>query len=245
MKETGRCGIVLIVPDAREGQLPIGLALAGLVDSDDRATHALLCEGVFICLRRVQAEGRICEIGDGNTRYLLDPAGRRLEADRIDPSALGTPEAFTRSFGPFLHGRSQERLRERADAIRKTLSPEARDAVEKLDADDPDLRESASAHLLREADRILPFLAELSLRAEPVERRGRAADVIEAHFKAAADAPGPRLPFGCKVPKLVPSGCGRMREQEEGEDEKNRMMVACGMARAPRESRRFLGFLKE
>src|SRR5437867_2739830 len=70
MKETGRYGIILIVPDKKEEQRPIGCDLAALVDGEDRATHALLCEAVFICVRRYCAEGVACEIGDKNTRYL-------------------------------------------------------------------------------------------------------------------------------------------------------------------------------
>ena len=69
---------------------------------------------------------------------------------------------------------------------------------------------------------------------------------FEIHFRSAAlDKSGPRLPFGCKIPKLVPAGCGGTREAEEGEDETKRVAVACGLGRAPRESRRFLSFLKE
>jgi len=121
--------------------------------------------------------------------------------------------------------------------------------VEQLDAEEVEAREKASATLLKHADRILPFLADLSANAPSVERRGRAADVIEAWFRASpAKATGPRLPYGCKIPQLVSAGCGGVREKEEGEKENEGRAVACGMARVTPENARFmkwLSFLKE
>lgn len=243
MKETGRCGIVLIVPDKKEEQRPLGEALAARIDGPDRATRALLCEAVFLCLPRRLAEGAVCAAGDRNTRYLLDPSGKAVDSDTLAPSALESPKAFASSFDLFLHGRDGNRLRERAEAIRKTLPAGVKEAIEQLDADEVDIREKASALLLRHADRILPLLADLSRNADPVERRGRAADVIEAYFLSIpAPKPGPQLPYGCRIPRLVSAGCGSRVELEEGEQEE-RIAVLCGRGSVSRPSARFLSFL--
>ena len=246
MNESGRYGVVLIVPDKKDEQLPLGQGLAALIDGDDRAAHAVLCEAVFICVRHSHAEGRFCEIGDRNTRYLIDPSGKRVAADMIEEKSLEDAGAFKVSFGPFLRGKDGERLRQRAEVIRNGLSPEAKAAVENLDAEEIDVREQASALLLKQADRIMPFLVELSLNATPVERRGRAADVIEAYFRlCSTKAVGPRLPYGCKIPVMVNAGCNLLREKEDGEKESEMSIMVCGMGRASKETRRFLSFLKE
>jgi hypothetical protein len=195
-------------------------------------------------VRRSHADGRFADGGDTNTRYLLDASGRRIEADRVDARCLADAAAFKSSFGPFLHGKDGDRLRQRAGEIRKELSADLRTAVDRLDAEEVEVRERASALLLKQAVGLMPFLVEMSLNGAPVERRGRAADLIEAYFQSVSPkVAGPRLPYGCKIPVMVNAGCGMMREKEEGE--KELLAVPCGMAIAPKESRRFLSFLKE
>jgi hypothetical protein len=244
MKDTGRYGIVLIIPDDKEQQRPIGQALAALIDGKDRGSHALFSEAVFVCMRRFAAEGAVCDAGDRNTRYLLDPSGKKIDADIPGENALKDAAAFENSFGPFLHGKDGKRFRERVEEIRKSLPAEVTKAVENLDADEADVRDKASAVLQAHADRIISYLADSSARASSPEARSRAADVVEHHFRTfSGDKPGPRLPFGCKVSVLVEAGCGELREKGDDEEEGKSPVKGCGMASLTKHDRRFLRWL--
>lgn len=240
MKETDRYGIILVLPDIRTDGRTYGLALKQLLEGGDRGPHELFVEAVFVCLRRSQAEGLVCEPGDRHTRFLLDPSGKKIDSDLAGFGVYESAAAFTRSFGPFLHGKSDERLREHSARVERDLSAGARRAIKALDADDVEIRDQASSLLLAQTDRIAPHLVDLSRRADTPERRNRLSDLLENYFRSRPEEkPGPRLPYGCAITRFVSTGCGSYWEDEPRE------LPACGMGRANPDSRRLLTFLKE
>ena len=96
-------------------------------------------------------------------------------------------------------------------------------------ADDVETRDTASALLLGQADRIVPLLVDLSRRVGPSERRNRLSDLLERYFASRpGEKPGPRLPYGCTISRIVSTGCG-----------------PCGRGHVNEDQRRILAFLKE
>jgi hypothetical protein len=233
MKETGRLGVVLVAPDGREPQRRLGSALWILANEEHPEAHELFGEAVFVCVTADLA-GRTVK-GSGN-RVLLDPDGKRIAQDTVEPELFEDPRRFVGSFRPFLRGESNERLRERAEAIEKGLPDEVRAALRNLDAEDPAEREKAAKVAGRSADRMVPYLTWISLTAASLERRGRAKDLLRRQFEAAPeDKPGARLPYGTTLPRFVGS-CAGLRAEDEG-------VPKCGLSEAPIRARKFIRFL--
>lgn len=260
MKETGRNGVVLVIPDPERDELVsekvdgaqgvrirrvteeaarrrLGTTLWALAHEDFPAAHLLFTECVFVCLSSEEADRLVRRPGDARNRFLLDPDGRVLDAGRVDGAVLDDPEKFVASFAAFARGAGNERIRERAEAIGRTLGEDVRKAVAQLGADAAEDRMAAQTFLLGKADGLAPYLAHQAIVAPDVETRGRMGDILVKHYASVREsAPGPKLPFGTELPEFA-DGCGGLRLKGEEAAE-------CGLGRAPARSRRFILFLQ-
>ena len=218
MKDTRRLGVVLVVDPADPN---LGLRLADCLQSPNAAE--LLGQAVLITMIRPLARLHVLQGDEAVNRILLDPDGRRLAADRVAPGAFADPIQFALSFRPFVEGVDGARLRERA-----VETPELRDLLANLDAEDARTRQAAAAELVRMTDRHYPFLLWTSRQPGSPERRGR----IQHALAGWADDKR-RLPFGAEARQplqmQVPAGdpC-----------------PTCGLGAVIESSARFLRFLE-
>lgn len=235
MKETGRPGVVLVVPDDEPARRRLGQALWVLANEDHPSAHELFCEAVFVCVTPRIADAALGADRGRNNRFLLDAGGKRLAGDTIEPALLDSPARFVPSFRSFLRGESNDRLRERAALIGRDFSTELRQAVADLDSDDAAARDASTRILFRHADRIIPYLAWLGLSAG-AERGGRARDMIRRTYAASReDQAGPRLPYGALLPNFT-WACNALVEGNE-------LAIRCGQAAATAPARKFLRFM--
>jgi hypothetical protein len=247
MKERKLHGVVVIVPERVEPeQLDLGRKLWDLLDGDFPEAHELFLTGVFVVMTPALAESSgVRKPDDKADRILLDPDGKRVAADTRDPKAFETAEGFVKSFGPFLHGDTGERLKPRADELLASAPVDVLTRLRDLAAEDIETRERATGTLAAWAEKFVPVYTWKRRTATDPEVRARLLAIIEKTYRAApSDKPGARLPFGTRVPTFAGAGCGGLREVVEGEKEDMGRMVACGMARVEEPKiRMFLRFL--
>jgi hypothetical protein len=217
----------------------VGAALWDLTRSP--AARGLLGEAVFICALPAHAKAVGAQAG---RLVLLSPAGLPLDSAPLAVETLEDVSRFIATSDALL----RDRRAARAAAIEETLDDGLRAALKKLDVEDLETREAAFAEVAAEADRIAPLLAQLARSGRSEELRGRAKQALDRlHEKAVENAPGPRLPYGARVPILKSAGCGGEAELPEGAPETTETAVfACGRARLPDgPPRRFLRFLSK
>jgi hypothetical protein len=243
MKDLGRYGVVLVVPDADPLQQKWGTALWDLMRTEVPAAREVLCEAVFLTVRRPLAERILPKVEERKNRYLLDPSGAIVASDEVDLYVLEDAPRFGAAFRNFIHGIRDERLKAQAAGIAARLPAVVREAVRRLEADDVDERERGVATLKDHADAILPWLIEQRASLPTAEARGRISSLIDRLFQAADSTVfGPRLPFGARIPKFNSGSCGGF-EVPEGQE--NAPLPACGLAAAGPDPRKFLRFLSK
>ena len=212
MKETGRCGVVLVAPAGPDG-LRFAADLAALLPGEDAMIRRLLGEAVFVVLDPVLAR-RVLREGEKFNRVLLAPDGSRIAADVVPPPAFVRPMFFVGSFRPFIEGKDGARLAERAVALEAAVPGEMLRAIESLSNGSPAVREQAAAELARRADRFYPWLLRRMLSETDVDVRGRLALVLDRVVLAADPrVSGPALPYGVRrvmaeFPINDGQGCG-------------------------------------
>jgi len=244
MKERKLHGVVVISPAADPEQLQLGRQLWTLLNGDFPEAHELFVTGVFIVVTPALAGATgVRTAEEKENRFLLDPDGKRISADSVEPKAFESADGFVASFAPLLHGESDKRLKARADELAATAPTAVHNAIRDLGAEDIETRDRASAALLDRVAELAPYYAWSRRRATDAEIASRLRSILERHFMAKAkDRPDSRLPFGTREPKYV-EGCGGLMEvpQEfEGKD----YAVDCGMGRIDdTRVRKFLRFL--
>ncbi|HEX7901430.1 MAG TPA: hypothetical protein VF950_26965 [Planctomycetota bacterium] len=238
MKDSGRFGLRLAVPEADPLQKRAGAALWSLTRSDLHPVRRLLAEVVLVCATRPDILG----VRDERTLVLLSPDGRAIDGARIGLDVLEDGERFAAAAEALLA--AEGRRAARAAEIGRGLSPELRQAIDGLDAENPEERQAALRAVAVEADRIAPLLAHLARTGRSQELRGRAAQaLIEVYDLAKEGTFGPRLPYGARVPKMRQRGCGGLVEAREG-DPDEAFVIKCGKAAVDAdETRLFLRFL--
>src|SRR5688572_25997974 len=118
MKERKLHGVVLVTPDDEAGKLLLGQRLRALVESPSTDVHELLLTGIFIVMvPELARDAGVRKADEKGTRFLFSPDGKRIAAEEGEAKAFETPEEFSSSFGLFLHGVDQERLKARAEGI--------------------------------------------------------------------------------------------------------------------------------
>lgn len=226
MARTNRYGVVLVVPDSQPEREQLGNALQTLLESPSEGLRELFCEAVFVCVTGEVARACLREPGERHNRYLLDPAGKRLAADTLDPAVALDWQKFLKSFLPLVHGERGERLRDRAAAIREKLDAGVKKALARLDAETVEERDEAAALVQKHAETILPLLVETRVTTRNEEVRARCRAILQKHFDSAA-VPGPRLPYGTRLEEpVVKDNC-----------------PACGLVVVRSEPRKLLRFL--
>jgi hypothetical protein len=227
MKETGRPGVVLVVPQAERARQHAGLILHRILAEDPAAAHQLFVEAVFVGMTPALADGRVRTAGEKVDRILLSPDGKRLAADVSSWAGAPKDAELVESLRSFLHGEKGERLAERAAEAEKRIPEAARTAIAALDAEDFEERAKASAVLAKHAADLVPYLIRLSREDASLERRWRAGAAVKQVFQAAdPEKAGPRLPYGCAPQREHWDSC-----------------PTCGLAVAPAPARYFLRFL--
>jgi hypothetical protein len=238
MKDSGRFGLLIAVPAADPHQKRAGAALWSLTRSELQPVRQLLAECVVMCSTRPEVLG--VRANDHRRLFLLSPEGVLLDGG---PLALADLEAgFAAAAETLLAGRRAKRAAE----IERGLSPELRRALDLLDAEDVQERQSACLRVAEEADRIAPLLAHRARAAATPEARGRAGQALVRLYDRAQEAAfGPRLPYGARVPKMRQRGCGGLVEAREGEPDEA-VTIKCGKAAVNAdEVRLFLRFLAQ
>ena len=90
MKDSGRFGLLLVVPAADPDQKRAGAALWSLTRSESHPVRRLLAEAVVVCATRPDALG----VRDERTMVLLSPDGRAIDGARIGLDLLEDGERF-------------------------------------------------------------------------------------------------------------------------------------------------------
>ncbi len=238
MKDSGRFGLGLVVPEADPLQKRVGSALWSLTFSELQPVRRLLAECVLVCTTQPDLLG----VRDGRTMVLLSPEGTLLDGVRIELGALEDGERFAAAAEVLLT--AEGRRARRAAELERGLSPELRRSLDRLDAEEVAERNQAFTAVAAEADRIAPLLAQLARTASTPEGRGRAGQaLVRLYDQAKADTFGPRLPYGARVPKLRQAGCGGLVEARDGEPDEA-VAIECGKAAVNADQTRlFLRFL--
>jgi hypothetical protein len=233
MKERKLHGVVVLAPEADPKQLEFGRTLWLFLEGDFPEAHELFLTGVFIFMTPAAAEASgIRKPDEKETRFLLDPDGKRIAADSCGPTVFTRVDEFTASFASFLYGSSDQRLKARADEQGASAAAGVHTALLDLGADELEARDKATHILAGRAADLIPFFAWKRRTATDPEVASRLKSIIERHFRSLADdAPGARLPFGTRIPKFANGGCGSRREVVENEPKDTGPMVACGMGR--------------
>lgn len=246
MKERKLHGVIVIAPESDAAQLELGRRLWVLLDGDFPEPHELFLSGVFVVMTPALAEASgVRKPDERESRFLLDPDGKRVVADTCEAKAFLSGDEFTSSFAPFLHGASDQRLKARADELGASAPAEVHAALLDLGADELETRVKATMLLGGRAADLVPFYAWKRRTATDPEVASRLKSIVERHYRTLAeDVAGARLPFGTRIPKFTDGGCGSRREIMEDEPKDKGPMVACGMGHVdePR-IRMFLRFL--
>ncbi len=225
MKASGRWGVVLVLPPPKD-RFTFGQALWALTafPETDHEAHRIFCEAVFFVMLPELAAKHFA-VPATTTRILLSPEGKVLASD-AERVYEGDPNGFAEAFRPFLHGKDNRRLIDRAAELESRLSPELRAALDKLGSESAEESLAARLVLGRNMESLTIVLANVA-ETSPVERaRLRAGNLLTSYFASQdAKAPGGKVPFGASGPHYYDPCRG------------------CGMARISDRSRMFLGFL--
>ena len=230
MKESGRFGVVLVIPGDKAGRERLGTALQALLEDESEGPRELFSEAVFVCVTAEIARAGLREAGERQNRLLLSPDGKRVLADSVELNLFEDPAKFIKSFGALIHGDKGERLRDRAAAIRAELGDGAKRALARLDADTVEERDEAASQLQKVADWIIPLLVETRVTSTSEEVQARCRAILRKYFESGAPTAPPRLPFGCALETPTPKGDG---------------CPGCGLVIVRRDARKFLGFLSK
>jgi hypothetical protein len=238
MKDSGRFGLLLAVPEADPLQKRAGAALWSLTRSELQAVRQLLAECVVVCSTRPDVLG--VPAGDERSLFLLSLDGVLLEGVRLAPADLEDHDRFASAAETLLAGFRAKRAAE----IEGGLSPQLRRALDGLDAEDVQERQANCLTVAEQADRIAPLLAQRARTAATPEARGRAGQALVRLYDRAKEGTfGPRLPYGARVPRMRQAGCGGLAEWREGDPEEA-VAIKCGKAAVNAdEVRLFLRFL--
>ncbi len=195
----------------------------------------LFCEAVFIVLVRKLADRLVGETGERENRILLDPAGKRVAADRVALVPLLQGNDFSPSFERFLHGKDNLHLRRQVREMK--VPKKLRDALKKIDSDRIGERTDAEKILRAAGDNIMPALALLRITTGSEEIQARIDAIRNNHSGCTTgDTNAPvtnwKLPYG-----VSPAFPGLKLATKQLEPDS---CLGCGMARIDPESRPFL-----
>lgn len=231
MKSEHKPGLVFRLPSSKDHRCLLGHRLIDLHNRGDADVREVFSEAVCMCLEDATVTERIRGARAGDQLIVMDEDGYALDGTLLGPEQL---DRFVAEARRILHGEpGNERLKERADSILKSLPAEQRAALERLssDSDQQALEESAES--------IMPLLVHRRLTSTVEERKKRLRAVIEKHYRSAVpQAPGPRLPYGVQAQPDM-GGCG-----DDCEESSPRSAgISCGMAMMSPGHRDFVKFI--
>src|SRR5579862_5438120 len=183
MKETGRWGVVLVLPEEANARWVLGQTLWAITafENEDLDAHRLFCETVFIVMTPDLA-GKHFPGKEGANRILLSHEGNFLASGQIDLGILAKPADFYTSFGQFIHGENNQRLVERSGSMEKTLSSELKEALSKLGSELDEERLQAALMVVRHIEGVTPVLMSIAETAEAPRRRVQARNLLTSYF---------------------------------------------------------------
>lgn len=206
MKKENKFGLAIRVPADYDQRFELSRKLLELLRSEKDEMVELLSSSVLVCLGGKSFPGR-----DGEALALLDLDGKRVDGAK----SLEFPTLLT-----------DDRIRERAEAIRKTV-----DVSKTLEALEGDLEEAAAA--TAKLEKLAPAIAPLLVyehRQSKGEVRDRLMAVLQRYVaEFEGKEPGPRLPFGVECKDHT--GCSEEPYSK------------CGRSSMPQPARKFLEFL--
>jgi hypothetical protein len=226
MKQTGRWGLVLVLPADPMARFRFGQQLWALTafPNEDLEAHALFCEVVVVVMTSELARKHFA-VAAASTRVLLSHEGKVLESDS-EPVLLDRPKEFAASYKSFVHGEGSKRLTGRAAEVEKALPPELQAALAKLGSESADEQAAAKLTLARHVEKVTLPLAVLAEAASAELTRKRAFNLLTGHYAALnVKEPGAKLPYGASGPHHY-SPC-----------------PSCGLGCLPPRSQMFLRFL--
>ncbi len=233
MKQTGRYGIVIVVPeDPKKREQAASALYTALL----RKPSSIFCEAVFICLSSKMAKQLVRKPGENSNRFLLDPSGKRIYSDRINVTYTLKSRRFSASFERFLHGRNNVRLKRQVAQIE--VPEKIRVALEQLESDRIEERSHAEKILLESMETIAPLLALLRTTTSREETRARIDTLMRNHVTILDAESG--FPQHKRRPRKLPYGTVLNKRKIYPESDP---CGACGMALPSPTSRSFLTFI--
>jgi hypothetical protein len=226
-----KLGVAIVLPADRTLRCTLGHHLVSLAHGGAPEAREILVEAVFVCIERGDLAACIPGARADDTVVVFDETGRFVQGLPLDYDKFA--DHLIDVARGLVHGDQNERLRDRAEALRKQASPALLRAIA-----DPDPPENYS-YLSRGAGQMLPLLIYERLTTRSDTHRTAFASLIQTHVATVEDeGPRRRLPYGI-VTQEYEGGCGQPACEEE---ERERGGVACGMAVATGPSRSFLRF---
>lgn len=232
MRQEHKAGVALRIPaDPKERHMP-GHVLVNHLNAPTPERDELFAETVIVCLEGGAIQDEMLGADPSHDVFLFNAAGKVLASIPFNYSTDW--QKFVETARVLVHGEGNGRLKSRADAILAECEPTVVQALTRLESADD------RAIVLGHAPTTAPLLVYEKLQASAGPRRTALTGVIGAYVaSSAADAPGPRLPFGVQLSNSM-GGCGDCCSEQPP----TRSMVACGMGRVGPDARSFVRYLK-
>lgn len=232
MRDENKFGVAVRIPDDAENRHMAGHTLDNHLNGGTPERDELFAETVFICLESAVIQKELLGADPSHSLYLFNPAGRVLASVPFNYAA--ECPGFVRVARTLVHGEDNARLRPRADSILAECDPIVAQALARLESPED------KSVVLERASTLAPLLVYEKLQAPAGPRRAALTELIGVYVaSAAANAPGPRLPFGV-VLEAGGRECGDCCDERPPRN----YSIACGMARVRPNDRWFVRYLK-
>jgi len=232
MRDENKFGVVVRIPDDAQSRHMAGHTLVNHLNERGPECDELFAETVFVCLESEAIQKELLGANPSHSLYLFNPDGKVVASVPFDFATQG--QEFVKVARAMVHGEGDARLRRRADSILADCDPAVAQALARLESP-----EDTSA-VLGQASTLAPLLVHERLQAPAGPRRAALAELIGRYVAgAAANGPGPRLPFGIEL-AAGGGGCGDSCREQLPRD----FSFACGMGRVGPGTRSFVRYLR-
>jgi hypothetical protein len=232
MKAENKPGVAIRIPVEPKMRHVPGHCIVESLNRPDANAIRLYAQSVFVCLESAVLQEQIRGADPADSAVLFDST---LRAVAGIPFNYGTDwDRFVPVLLELVQGKGDERLRSRAESIRRSAPAPVMDAVDRLDSAGD--RATVAAH----AAKIAPLLVYEDLQPTNEIRKKALSQILRGYFDStSATVPGPKLPYGVKA--SPGGGCGD--GCEERSEAQREMVVECGMAMMGPGARSFARYL--
>ena len=232
MRDENTFGVAVRIPDDAEHRHTPGHILVYHLNERGPECDELFAETVFVCLETAVIQKELLGANPSHSLCLFTPDGKVVASVPFDYEA--NRREFVIGVRELVHGEGDARLRRRADSILADCDPAVAQALARLESP------GDKAAVLGQASTLAPLLVHERLQAPAGPRRDALAELIGRYVAAAAaNAPGPRLPFGVEL-EAESGGCGDSCKEQPPRNYR----IACGMGRVGPGTRSFLRYLR-